>query len=155
MVSSEVLVRTQAQGCGFMGDCRGGDGDVACAADCLLFVKYSIGMEYQTLFSLYSIIPRLMARVFAFNFKIPSLFLIFELTRTLRANIKLELKNQTHGLFFLKEKEIYPFLFWRLYKFYRITYYPGFYSSLSDIKWASGECFNISFQMGIIIVGEN
>ena len=47
-------------GCGFMGDCRGGDGDVACAADCLLFVKYSVGIEYQTLFSLYSIIPQLM-----------------------------------------------------------------------------------------------
>jgi hypothetical protein len=37
-------------------------------------------------------------------------------------------------LFFLKENDGYYFLFLMIGKFYMSSYYPGFYSSLSDEK---------------------
>ena len=44
--STAVLVSTKAQtqDCGFLGDCRGGDGDFACPGDCSLFVTCSNGI---------------------------------------------------------------------------------------------------------------
>ena len=39
-----VLPKPPTQGCGFLGDCRGGDGDFTCPGDCSLFVSCSNGI---------------------------------------------------------------------------------------------------------------